>query len=253
MMISSGVSAMNEFNDVYLSEGNSNGDKNTETPNEADENIEGKEQLADGTQAEKNADGSQGADAKDATNDNQAAEDQNADNLGADLSAEEMKKELEEKGLEESEQMANEIEKMLKDSEYQGQVEIDFTSQYVCLTLNGALLFGSGEAELKEEAKPMVDRIGEVLHEYEDNLIDVEGHTDNVPIHNSRFNDNNTLSTFRALAVAEYLFSTTDLKPEKFKYSGRGEYDPVGDNSTEEGRARNRRVEIKVYNSVYTY
>lgn len=227
MMISSGISAMDEFNDVYLSEGNSNGEEMTEEPTDAPQNVEDAEQFS-------------------------KEEVENQEALG-EMNEEELKKEMESQGLAESEKMADQIEKQISNTEYKGQIEIDFTSQYVCLTLNGALLFASGQAELKEEAKPMVDRIGEILMEYQDNLIDVEGHTDNIPIHNDRFKDNNTLSTFRALAVSEYLFSSTELKPSNFKYSGRGEYDPVADNSTEEGRARNRRVEVKVYNSMYTY
>ena len=226
VMINSGVSAMNEFNDVYLSEGNSNGEELTEEPTDAPQNVENTDQLS----------------AEEAP-----------DSAAGEMNEEDLKKEMESQGLAESEKMADQIEKEISSTEYKGQIEIDFTSQYVCLTLNGALLFASGQADLKEEAKPLVDRIGEILLEYQDNLIDIEGHTDNIPIHNDRFKDNNTLYTLGALAVSEYLFSSTELKPSNFKYSGRGEYDPVADNSTEEGRARNRRVEVKVYNSMYTY
>ena len=84
---------------------------------------------------------------------------------------------------------------------------------------------------------------------YDNNIIEVEGHTDNVPIHSSKYEDNNVLSMYRALAVANYLRDTTTLDPAYIKSSGRGEYVPIADNTTPEGRARNRRVEIKIYNS----
>ena len=77
----------------------------------------------------------------------------------------------------------------------------------------------------------------------------MEGHTDNVPIHSGRYEDNNVLSMYRALTVADYLRGITDIEPGHIKSSGRGEYMPVADNATPEGRARNRRVEIKIYNS----
>ena len=80
--------------------------------------------------------------------------------------------------------------------------------------------------------------------------IEIEGHTDNVPIHNAKFADNNELSSFRALSVFNYFMETTFLDPAMIKHSGRGEYLPVADNSTPEGRAQNRRVEIKIYHSL---
>ena len=89
----------------------------------------------------------------------------------------------------------------------------------------------------------------EILVTYDNNIIEVEGHTDNVPIHSSKYEDNNVLSMYRALAVANYLRDTTTLDPAYIKSSGRGEYVPIADNATPEGRARNRRVEIKIYNS----
>jgi chemotaxis protein MotB len=151
--------------------------------------------------------------------------------------------------LEESEQMAEEIETALARYGIQDDVEIDFNSQYVLLNMNGALLFDSGKSEIRSEAYPLVDKIGKIIASYNENIIEIEGHTDNVPIHSSKYEDNNVLSMYRALTVAEYLRDITDIDPAHIKSSGRGEYVPVADNSTPEGRARNRRVEIKIYNS----
>lgn len=155
----------------------------------------------------------------------------------------------EQQELEESEDMAQQLENALSQYGIQDDVEVDFNAEYVTLNMNGALLFDSASAELRDEAYPLVNKLGKILVTYDNNIIEVEGHTDNVPIHSSKYEDNNVLSMYRALAVANYLRDTTTLDPAYIKSSGRGEYVPIADNATPEGRARNRRVEIKIYNS----
>ena len=155
----------------------------------------------------------------------------------------------EQQELEESEDMAQQLENALSQYGIQDDVEVDFNAEYVTLNMNGALLFDSASAELRDEAYPLVNKLGKILVTYDNNIIEVEGHTDNVPIHSSKYEDNNVLSMYRALAVANYLRDTTTLDPAYIKSSGCGEYVPIADNATPEGRARNRRVEIKIYNS----
>ena len=155
----------------------------------------------------------------------------------------------EQQELEESEDMAQQLENALSQYGIQDDVEVDFNAEYVTLNMNGALLFDSASAELRDEAYPLVNKLGKILVTYDNNIIEVEGHTDNVPIHSSKYEDNNVLSMYRALAVANYLRDTTTLDPAYIKSSGRGEYVPLADNATPEGRARHRRVEIKIYNS----
>ena len=155
----------------------------------------------------------------------------------------------EQQELEESEDMAQQLENALSQYGIQDDVEVDFNAEYVTLNMNGALLFDSASAELRDEAYPLVNKLGKILVTYDNSIIEVEGHTDNVPIHSSKYEDNNVLSMYRALAVANYLRDTTTLDPAYIKSSGRGEYVPIADNATPEGRARNRRVEIKIYNS----
>ena len=154
-----------------------------------------------------------------------------------------------EQALAESEQMAEQIEQQIEAGGLQNQVEVDFNAEYVKLTLNGAILFDSAKANIREDAQPLIAKIGTILESYDSNVIEIEGHTDNVPIHSSKYENNNVLSMYRALSVADFIRDNTTLDPALIKSSGRGEYVPVADNTTEEGRARNRRVEIKVYNS----
>jgi len=184
---------------------------------------------------------------KEDTNSNSETENENdTQNNQSQQSVEEA---YQEQALAESEKMAEEIEEMAEAGGIQDQVEVDFNAQYVLLTLNGALLFDSGSSDIREDAYLLVDKIGAILNNYNQNIIEIEGHTDNVPISGGKYENNNVLSMYRALTVADYIREITSLDPGLIKSSGRGDYVPVADNSTPEGRARNRRVEIKIYNS----
>lgn len=162
-----------------------------------------------------------------------------------------VEQEIEEIKLEQSEAMAEQIEEYVEQQNIQEYVEIDFNSQYVLLTLNGSVLFDSGDSDIRQDSLPLIDSIGNMLTGYsEKNIIEVEGHTDNIPINTSKYPSNNVLSSYRALAVAEFFINEKGINPAKLKYSGRGEYVPIADNATPEGRALNRRVEIKIYNEL---
>lgn len=155
-----------------------------------------------------------------------------------------------EQELAESEQMAEEVQNAVNQYGLQDLVEVDFNAEYVRISLSGAILFESGSAEFVSDARPVLDKISKILDNYDKNVIEVEGHTDNVPIVSSgKYEDNDVLSMYRALNVADYIRDVSSLNPAHIKSSGRGEYMPVADNSTAEGRALNRRVEIKIYNS----
>jgi chemotaxis protein MotB len=161
--------------------------------------------------------------------------------------------ELEDQKLKLSEQMAEKIEEALQESMMSDEVDVDFTANYVLLTLNGAFLFDSGKADIKSDAIPVLNKIGVLLTKYADSDIEIEGHTDSVPLNGGRYENNDVLSSYRALAVFNYLQENAAIDPSVMKHSGRGEYMPIADNSTPEGRAKNRRVEIKIFNSLSGY
>lgn len=154
-----------------------------------------------------------------------------------------------EQELSESEQMAEEIQASIEAAGIQSLVDVDFNAEYVQLSLSGAILFDSGKSEILDDAYPLVNKICAILEQYDTNIIEIEGHTDNVPISSKKYEDNDVLSMYRALTVADYVRDNTALNPAYVKSSGRGAYVPVADNTTAEGRSRNRRVEIKIYNS----
>ena len=157
---------------------------------------------------------------------------------------------LQEAKLAESEKLAERIEEAIEESQMEDMIELDFNAQYVQLTLKGAILFDSGSAKLKDEAMSVIERVALILERYAEHDIEIEGHTDTVPMHNGKYANNNELSSARALAMFDYLLEHTTLQPSKIKHSGRGEYIPVADNTTPEGRAKNRRIEIKIYNEL---
>ena len=167
-----------------------------------------------------------------------------------EAAAESAMENYEQQQLNESEEMAENIEALATQYGIQDQIEVDFNGQYVRITLNGALLFESGSAELTSEAMPLIENISKMLNVYTSNIIDVEGYTDNVPINSAKYESNDVLSMYRALYVANHIREfATAVDPANVVSTGRGAYNPIADNSTPEGRARNRRVEIKIYNS----
>lgn len=180
------------------------------------------------------------------------ADDNDAEEYDKENTLEGAMEQIEAAKLQESEEMAEMVEEMVQESQMSDAINVEFNAQYVQLTLKGALLFDSGKADIREDAMPVLDKVGVILEKYSGNIIEIEGHTDNVPISGGRFADNSELSCARALSVFNYFLETTSLDPSLIKYAGRGEYVPVADNSTPEGRARNRRVEIRIYNDLST-
>lgn len=155
---------------------------------------------------------------------------------------------LKEEQLKNNEELSEGIEEALTENMIGDDIDVSFTSQYIQLSMSGALLFDSGSAQLKEESKEILRKVGTILEQYEGSIIEIEGHTDNVPIYSAQFADNEELSSARALTVFYFLKENTLLDPVNMKHAGMGERVPVADNGTAEGRSRNRRVEIKIFN-----
>lgn len=146
-------------------------------------------------------------------------------------------------------QIAESIEEQIRNEGYNADVvAVSYTSNYVKLTLQGEFLFDSSRANLRTEAVSAIDAIANTLknQEYSSYDIQIEGHTDNLDINNAQFPNNWILSSYRAYAVLEELLESHDFDPEKVAATGYGEYRPIASNDTLEGRAQNRRVEIKV-------
>ena len=115
------------------------------------------------------------------------------------------------------------------------------------ISLTENTFFNSGGDEVKPESLKILDCIATTIEKYP-NLIRVEGYTDNTPIHTERFPSNWELSTARATFVIKYLISHFNFTPARLSAAGYGEYHPVAVNTTPEGRAANRRVDIVLLN-----
>lgn len=129
------------------------------------------------------------------------------------------------------------------------ELGIDPSYNFIKIDVKGSVLFDSGSATLKgdSEAKSVLLKIGDILKEYDTFGIEIIGHTDNVPIKSGKFPDNDYLSAARAIETAKYLVAAKNLDSSKVSFSGKGEREPVDTNSTAEGRARNRRIEFRIY------
>lgn len=117
-------------------------------------------------------------------------------------------------------------------------------SLWIEVEIKTSILFPSGSASLQEDAIPILKKIADILGKFP-NAVHVEGFTDNVPINTVAFPSNWELSAARAASVV-HLFMSSGMQPERMAAIGLGEYRPIADNSSEEGRNKNRRVVLVV-------
>lgn len=163
---------------------------------------------------------------------------------------EEYKEQYEKEKQIQTEKLYEEVADKAEREQLDGQVDVvaDKNNNCIRIAISGAVLFNSGDAELKKAALPLMSRVSDILKSYNNHLIRIEGHTDNVrPVKGSRYKSNMTLSMARAESVFDYLVNKKHLDPTHLEPSGKAEYAPVADNTTARGRARNRRVEFKIY------
>jgi len=134
-----------------------------------------------------------------------------------------------------------------------GDIDVLLTGEYIMLTFGDGVLFDSGRADLKPLAVEILDYVAQELIYYPDKEIRIEGHTDNVPINAPpMFLNNMWLSAARAITVRDFFTDEKGLVPDKISVEGKGEYSPVESNDTPEGRAKNRRVTIKIISALYS-
>jgi chemotaxis protein MotB len=125
------------------------------------------------------------------------------------------------------------------------EIVLRVTPEGFVISLHELGFFDSGEARLQPGAEDKIKRIASVLMQYGLDMR-VEGHSDDVPIHNAAFASNWDLSTARAMAVAMMLLKESNVDPTKMSIAGYGQYHPAESNDTPEGRKANRRVDIVV-------
>ena len=128
-----------------------------------------------------------------------------------------------------------------------GQVRVIHSEHGLSVEINASVLFATGQADLQEESSKVLEAVAQVLKDGEQ-MIRVEGHTDNIPIVTDKFPSNWELSAVRASSVVRLLIDN-GVGAARLIAAGYGEYRPVDSNDTEEGRTRNRRVTITILSS----
>jgi len=123
------------------------------------------------------------------------------------------------------------------------ELSVEMRDGKVYVSMSDKLLFKSGSAGVEPKGVEALQKIAEVMLKNTDINMAIEGHTDSIPIKTNRFKDNWDLSVARSVSVVR-LLQNGGVNPQRVTASGKGEYTPIGDNSTKEGRAKNRRTEI---------
>lgn len=139
-------------------------------------------------------------------------------------------------------QLSSEVERNL--------VKVRRVNDRVMLTLESSLLFASGSATLRSRGKSVLLKIAKTLRRYTNREVQVQGHTDNIPISDrlaERWESNWELSAARATRVLRHLVEVGNVDPRRISGAGLGEFRPIGDNTSREGRKQNRRIDIVLF------
>ncbi|MFC5364495.1 flagellar motor protein MotB [Peribacillus frigoritolerans] len=156
---------------------------------------------------------------------------------------------LEKLGKNEQEELTEVQERVnayIEKNDLTNKLGTNLTDEGMLISIRENVLFESGVAEVRSENRKMAKEIsGLLVMDLPRNII-VSGHTDNIPIKNSKYESNWDLSVIRSVNFMKLLLENKDLDPEMFSAKGHGEFKPVASNETKKGRAKNRRVEILI-------
>lgn len=124
------------------------------------------------------------------------------------------------------------------------EISVEMKNGKVYVSMSDKLLFKSGSAAVEEKGLSAIKTLGDVLNKNPDIDVLIEGHTDNIPIKTTKYEDNWALSADRALSIVRLLSDEHKVNPKRLEAAGRAEFYPKASNETAEGRAKNRRTEI---------
>ena len=143
-------------------------------------------------------------------------------------------------------ELKEDVNKYIKKNGLESQIKAAINSSGLVLTIQDRALFNLGEATLDADARAVAQNISQILEKAGKREIVVSGHTDNIPINTARFPSNWELSSARATAFMRGLLANDALNPVQFTLASYGEFKPIATNDTEEGRSKNRRVEVLI-------
>jgi chemotaxis protein MotB len=147
------------------------------------------------------------------------------------------------------EQVIKKLQQILNREALKDKVEINRNGRDLIVSFKERLFFAIGSAEIRNAALSILAQVGKVIGE-QGLAIRVEGHTCDIPIRNSKFPSNWELSAIRAVNVSKYLIEKIGLPPQEVSVAGYGQYRPMVPNTSDEARARNRRVDIVLINAI---
>ncbi len=124
------------------------------------------------------------------------------------------------------------------------EVDVQVLKGVVYISLADNMLYKSGSYEINDRAQETLSKIAKIIMDYKDYDVLIEGNTDNVPIKRENIRNNWDLSCLRASSVVQYLQTHYGVDPKRLTAGGRGEYNPVAENTSEVGKQRNRRTQI---------
>jgi chemotaxis protein MotB len=129
-----------------------------------------------------------------------------------------------------------------------GQIELKMESRGLIISFRQAALFDSGADIIKPSAYGSISKVAQAVGGIR-NQVRLEGHTDNQPIHNERFNNNWELSSARSIAILQMMMTKFQIPVRRMAVSGYADVAPIANNETESGRVRNRRVDVVILSS----
>lgn len=139
----------------------------------------------------------------------------------------------------------NRIRDTINEKGISDKTQVIEEKDFLMIRLDSEVFFDSGSADIKTDGIKVLSAIAATLRGIENEIM-ISGHTDNVPMSNKQFKSNWELSTARATNAVKYLVEVEKLNPVQFTATGNGEYHPIGDNKTSQGRQMNRRIELKI-------
>ncbi|WP_261301994.1 flagellar motor protein MotB [Paenibacillus andongensis] len=153
----------------------------------------------------------------------------------------------EEKDLKELKQS---MDAFIKENNMSEQLTTKLDNEKLTITISDRALFDSGSATIKQESQKLAVSMSNLLSSYPGYEVEVAGHTDNIPIRRADFETNWDLSAKRAVNFMKILLNNSKIEPASYSSVGFGEYRPIAENDTTEGRAKNRRVEVSILRNI---
>ncbi|MBN8192180.1 flagellar motor protein MotB [Bacillus sp. NTK074B] len=163
-----------------------------------------------------------------------------------ELAKEELDKQAFLKDQEELKEIQGKINEYIKTNNLEAQFITKLTDEGLLLTIRDNVLFDSGSATVQGSDLSVASELSQLLVMNPPRNIIISGHTDNVPIRNAEFDSNWELSVMRAVNFMKIILDNPNLDPQWFSAKGFGEFEPIADNGTAEGRGQNRRVEVLI-------